>query len=120
MIRVLLIPTIFLLVLGSVCFLLSAARPSQLDERSITFCIGDEIKTLDPGRMSWTNDIRVAMCIWEGLTAYDPDTLAPVPGMAESWDISPDGKTYTFHLRRDAAWSNGDPVTAFDFLFKLL
>ncbi|MCL2647796.1 MAG: peptide ABC transporter substrate-binding protein [Phycisphaerales bacterium] len=117
MIRVLFIPTIFLLALGLLCFLLSATPLSYSEKTTITFCLGDEIKTLDPGRMSWMNDIRVAMCIWEGLTAYDPDTLAPVPGMAESWDVSPDGKTYTFHLRLDATWSNGDPVTSADFLF---
>jgi len=117
MIRVLMVPTVFLLVLGVGCFLLSAKSSSKTDESAITFCIGDEIKTLDPGRMSWMNDIRVAMCIWEGLTAYDPDTLEPVPGVAESWEVSSDGMVYTFRLRKDTLWSNGDAVTAADFIF---
>jgi oligopeptide transport system substrate-binding protein len=43
------------------------------------------------------------------------DDLAPVPSLAESWDVSKDGKTVTFHLRSDGKWTNGDPVTAQDF-----
>jgi oligopeptide transport system substrate-binding protein len=120
--RVLLIPTLVLIVLGALCFWISAGKePTAVGgkglERPIVICNGDEIKTLDPGQMSWANDIRVAMAMWEGLTAYDPDTLKPVPGVAEKWDISPDGKTYTFHLRHDARWSNGEPVTSADFMF---
>ena len=52
----------------------------------------------------------------EGLVAEDPHDLHPVPGVAERWDISSDGKTYVFHLRHNAKWSNGDPVTASDFV----
>ena len=116
--RVLLIPTIVLLILGVGCYWLSASRaPGSGAEKPIVMAIQDDIQTLDPGRMSWMNDIRAATALWEGLTAYDPDTLAPVPGIAKSWDISADGKTYTFHLRDDAHWSNGDLVTAKDFVF---
>ena len=55
----------------------------------------------------------IADCI-DGLTQMDADGAA-VPAIAESWDISEDGCTYTFHLRSDAVWSNGEPVTAHDF-----
>ena len=113
--RVLLIPTVLLLILGSVCLFIT--RSHTAGTRPLVFCNADDIKTLDPGKMSWQNDIRTAMGMWEGLTAYDPKTLEPVPGVAESWTISPDGKTYTFHLRSSARWSNGDPVVAQDFLF---
>ena len=126
--RVLLIPTILLLLAGALCYWLSTGfaaggggKGASISEdpthRPIVFCASDDIKTLDPGKMSWMNDIRVAMGLWEGLTSYDPKTLAPLPGVAEAWDISPDKTTYTFHLRKDARWSNGDPVTANDFLF---
>jgi oligopeptide transport system substrate-binding protein len=121
--RVLLIPTIVLLVLATVCFAISAGlSPSNVPatkaaSRPVVFANGDEIKTLDVGKMSWASDIRAAMGLWEGLVAYDPKTLRPVPGVAEKWTVSPDGKTYTFTLRPDARWSNGDPVTAHDFLF---
>jgi oligopeptide transport system substrate-binding protein len=57
------------------------------------------------------------MALNEGLVGYDPQDLHPVPGVAERWEISPDGLTYTFHLRADAKWSNGEPLTAHDFVF---
>jgi oligopeptide transport system substrate-binding protein len=115
-----------LVVLGVVCYLASAGAlrtgggggaDGGKRDRPIVVCYPDDVKTLDVGKMSWQNDIRTAMALWEGLTSYDLVTLAPVPGAAESWDISPDQKTYTFHLRKDGRWSNGDPVTAQDFLF---
>ena len=54
--------------------------------------------------------------LFEGLTRLD-DQGNIVPGVAEKWDISEDGKKFTFHLRDNAKWSNGDPVTAGDFEF---
>lgn len=54
--------------------------------------------------------------LMEGLTRLDQDSRA-APGVAEEWDISDDKLTYTFHLREDANWSNGDPVTAEDFVY---
>lgn len=57
----------------------------------------------------------IADCI-DGLTQMDANGSA-IPAIAESWDISEDGCKYTFHLRKDAKWSNGDPVTAADFVF---
>lgn len=57
----------------------------------------------------------IADCI-DGLTQMDSEGAA-IPAIAESWDVSDDGCTYTFHLRDDANWSNGEPVTAADFEF---
>jgi len=54
--------------------------------------------------------------IFEGLTDYDPQTLAPVPGVATHWESSNDGRVWTFYLRDDAHWSNGEKVTANDFV----
>ncbi len=59
---------------------------------------------------------RIQNSVFEGLYRVGQDS-SPVPGMAESYDLSEDGKTYTFHLRKDAKWSNGTPVTAHDFDF---
>ncbi len=73
--------------------------------------------TLDPQRMSWLQDFRIAYNIYEGLVRADNDTFAIVPSIAKSWDISTDGTIYTFHLRKNAKWSNGDPVTARDFAY---
>jgi peptide/nickel transport system substrate-binding protein len=50
-----------------------------------------------------------------GLWMYDPKTLQPIPNMATSWTTSPDGKTYTFNLRKDLKWNDGVPLTAHDF-----
>src|SRR3954467_8127690 len=58
---------------------------------------------------------RLALTFFEGLVSEDPQ-LNVIPGVAEKWEISPDGLVYTFHLRSDAKWSNGDPVTADDFI----
>jgi oligopeptide transport system substrate-binding protein len=54
------------------------------------------------------------MALFEGLTVKHPATLEPLPGVAESWEVAPDGLLYTFHLRA-ARWSNGDPLGAEDF-----
>ncbi len=81
------------------------------------FCEAGQIHTLDPQHMTWMQDIRVGLGLWEGLAQYNPSTLEPMPGIARKWIISPDGKTYTFFLRPNARWSNGDPVTAANFIF---
>ncbi len=78
---------------------------------------GAAITTLDPGQVKWIHDIRASRALHEGLTIYDPKTLKPIPGVAESWTISDDGLLYTFHLRSDARWSNGDLVVAGDFIY---
>lgn len=72
--------------------------------------------TLDPQKMTSANSIAIVRDLFIGLISLGPDGK-PVPGAAESWEISPDGKTWTFHLRHDGKWSNGDPVTAEDFVY---
>ena len=74
-----------------------------------------DVFTLDPQRMTYMQDLRVARALFEGLCCSDPDTGDVVEGAAKSWSVSPDGRSYTFHLRPDARWNNGDPLTAEDF-----
>lgn len=76
-----------------------------------------EPSALDPHIVTGVSEHNIISALLEGLVAEDPATLAPVPGTAERWEISPDGLRYTFFLRPDARWSNGDPVTAADFVF---
>jgi oligopeptide transport system substrate-binding protein len=76
-----------------------------------------EVESLDPQTVSGVAEHRVADALFEGLVNLDPATLAPEPGVAESWEISEDGRVYTFHLRKNARWTNGDPVTAEDFRY---
>ncbi|MDX2146955.1 MAG: peptide ABC transporter substrate-binding protein [Planctomycetota bacterium] len=92
-----------------------ADRP--LPRAEFTFINRGGVTTLDLQMMSWQQDLRIARALFEGLTSLDVDSpeYTPIPAIAERWDISPDGRTYTFQLR-DARWSNGDPVTTDDFL----
>lgn len=71
---------------------------------------------LDPQSITGRPEADVVRTLMEGLVTYDPQTLEPRPGQAERWDVSPDGLIYTFHLRADARWSNGESVTATDFV----
>ncbi len=76
---------------------------------------GAEPQSLDPHIATSVSANNILSAIVEGLMSEHPKTLEPQPGVAERWDISEDRKTYIFHLRKDAKWSNGDPVTAQDF-----
>jgi oligopeptide transport system substrate-binding protein len=78
--------------------------------------IGPDLEDLDPHIATQTANYSVLSALFEGLVAEDPMDLHPVPGVAERWEASPDGLTYTFYLRSDARWSNGDPLTAQDFI----
>ncbi len=75
-----------------------------------------EPQELDPHIVEGTGEHHIIMALFEGLTTEDPKTLEPIPGVAERWEISPDGKVYTFFLRASARWSNGERVTAQDFV----
>jgi ABC-type oligopeptide transport system substrate-binding subunit len=84
-------------------------------ENVFRFSNGAEPETIDPGVMSGQPDGRVARMLFEGLTVPDPKTLESLPGQAYRWEMSPDGLTYTFHLRPGLRWSDGTPLTARDF-----
>jgi oligopeptide transport system substrate-binding protein len=73
-------------------------------------------QVFDPALAAAAPDTDAVRALYEGLTEYDPKTLAPVPGVAARWESSADARVWTFHLRRDARWSNDDPVTAQDFV----
>lgn len=80
---------------------------------------GSEPQDLDPQVCTEYSDYNVLISLFEGLTCIDENTSQAVPGVAESWAASPDGLTYTFHLRAGACWSNGDPLTAEDFAYSI-
>jgi oligopeptide transport system substrate-binding protein len=108
------------LVAGALAVLLTLALTLELGPREAPadFSIANdqECRSLDPHLIQWTQEFRLGFALYEGLTCPDPRTLRPLPGVAERWDVSPDGLTYTFHLRPEAKWSNGAPVTAADFV----
>jgi oligopeptide transport system substrate-binding protein len=90
---------------------------NAIEDKILHFGLGSEPQYLDPHLASSVSAHNVIIALIEGLVSEDPKTLKPVPGVAESWDISEDGLLYTFHLRKNAKWSNGDPVTAHDFVY---
>jgi oligopeptide transport system substrate-binding protein len=78
---------------------------------------GAEVETLDPAHSELINEDHVLGDVFTGLTQYDPESH-PIPGIATSWETSPDGLTWTFHLRH-SKWSDGVDLTADDFVFSL-
>ena len=105
---------IFLLVIS-----MTAGCGRPLERADLVVINGGEPDTIDPAKIRGQPEGRVAFSLFEGLTRnkVDGDTE---PGVAERWEISQDGLKYTFHLRPDAQWNNGDPVTAGDFLWSWL
>lgn len=76
---------------------------------------GDEVQSLDPHKIEGVPESNVSHDLLEGLVISDTQGH-PIPGVAESWE-NKDGKVWTFHLRKNAKWSNGEPVTAQDFVY---
>ncbi len=110
----------------SACLLVLAATACQGDARyfgttaprhgpdELWINNASEPEWVDPGKCSDMPGGEIIMNSFAGLVQHHPQTLAPMPDLAERWEKSPDGKTYTFHLRQ-SAWSDGTPVTAEDF-----
>ena len=78
---------------------------------------GTDPQELDPHIVTGIPEHHILTALLEGLVAKDPKTLEPIPGVAKEWRISKDKKIYTFTIRDDALWSNGDPLTAHDFVW---
>jgi oligopeptide transport system substrate-binding protein len=73
-------------------------------------------ESLDPHKTSTVYEAHILRDLFQGLVMQDARAEL-IPGAAESWTVSGDGKVYTFKLRADGVWSNGDPVTAHDFVY---
>lgn len=106
-----------LVFLISLISLISCDRRPDRPAGEFRFINRGDIITLDLNNMSYLQDFRVTQAIREGLYTFDPDTFKPLPALAVEDSVSPDGKTWTFKLRHDARWDNGDPVVAEDFIF---
>ena len=80
---------------------------------------GDEPGSLDPPVSTGQPEARIYMALFQGLVDYDPKTLNAIPALAERWDVNNNSSEFVFHLRRNAVWSNGDPITAHDFVYSV-
>lgn len=85
------------------------------DRADLVFINGAEPETLDPALITGQPEGRIVNALFEGLLRFDRHGKS-IPGVASSWEVSPDRRTYTFHLRPEARWSDGRRVTAMDFV----
>jgi oligopeptide transport system substrate-binding protein len=105
-----------LAVAGAGCSKHETPAEAGIRDQVLYRSLSADLTDLDPHLVTGLPGINVTSTLFEGLVAEDPVDLHPVPGVAESWEISPDALTYDFHLRANARWSNGAPVTAADFV----
>lgn len=93
----------------------TSAPPGQV----LRYVSGSEPESLDPQVSTGQPEARLYMALYEGLVEYHPRTMEPIPAIAERWESNRDLSEFVFHLRRNARWSNGDPITAHDFVYSL-
>ena len=107
----------FIALVMALAMALSMGIPAMAAEGAeLSVMVETPVMSLDPQIATDGTSFEVIADYTDGLTQMDAEGGA-IPAIAESWDISDDGTVYTFHLRDDAVWSNGDPVTAADFVF---
>ena len=106
-----------LMVIAILCLLALSAIAKAADEHVIYLDNSGEPEYIDPALASDTASSPIVRNLFVGLAENHPLTLEPVPSLATSWDVSADGKIWTFHLRHDAKWSDGTPLTAKDFVY---
>jgi oligopeptide transport system substrate-binding protein len=83
----------------------------------LRYVTGSEPESLDPQLGIGQPEARIYMALYEGLVEYDPKTMNPIPAIAETWETSSDGKEYIFHLRKNAKFSDGKPITSNDVVY---
>jgi oligopeptide transport system substrate-binding protein len=88
-------------------------------ENILRYVSGSEPETLDPQVADGQSEARIYMALYEGLVEYDPKTTVPIPALAERWEVNKDSSEFTFHLRHNGRFSNGDPITARDFVYTI-
>ncbi|MDR2776533.1 MAG: peptide ABC transporter substrate-binding protein [Puniceicoccales bacterium] len=102
----------------SLCVLVGCKK-KEVDtvQQNLRISSPNELLNADPQQIYGSNDRKIMQAVFEGLIVPDPETMKPLPGVAERWSVSPDKKVYEFFLRDDAIWSDGTPVTAGDFVY---
>src|SRR5688572_23137989 len=88
-------------------------------ENVLRYITGSEPESLDPALPNGQPEARILMALYDGLIEYHPVTMEPIPAIAESWELKEDGTEYIFNLRKNAKFSNGEPITAHDFVYSI-
>lgn len=123
--RVLCVPALLIALFGFAgCGKKQSAAPASGNEAAggstadkvLRYGNGTEPQELDPQVVTGVPEHNIIATLFEGLVSENPKDLHPEPAMAESWDISPDKLVYTFHLRANLKWSNGEPLAASDLV----
>lgn len=114
--RRLLIPALLLL-LAAGCARRETPVEAGIRTQTLHLGNGAEPQTLDPHLVTALTDANIMLALFEGLCALDERTSEPLPAAAARWEVSADGLVWTFHLRENLKWSNGDPLVASDFVF---
>jgi oligopeptide transport system substrate-binding protein len=122
---------LFVALCMSVALLASACGTAKLNDAEffgkieppagqvMRYISGSEPESLDPQVSTGQPEARIYMALYEGLVEFDPKTTLPIPAIAESWEIDGDASEFVFRLRRNARFSNGDPITAHDFVYSI-
>lgn len=102
--------------LTALCFLFTSCIRHE-PPADVVIINGTEPESLDPHIVTGIPEMRLTKALFDGLTKLDPRMARPSPALAERWEISPDGRRYTFHLRTNAVWSTGEPITTRDVVW---
>lgn len=103
--------------INGVDYMQSQAPVGKFGGALVSSTIGEGPKTFNPFNTKDATSATMAEMMFDGLVSTKPDTGEVIPKLAKSYEISPDGKTYTFHLRHGITWSDGKPITADDVVF---
>ncbi len=110
---------LMLLVAGGVALGGPAATAQDSGKDVLRIGWSQDPKTLNPFIGVNEEEFTIWAINWELLVGFSPEDLSPAPAIAESWDVSEDGKTVTYHLIENAKWSDGEPITSADVKFSL-
>jgi len=80
--------------------------------QTLRYITGSEPESLDPQMSSGQPEARIDVALYEGLVEYHPKTMEPIPGVAESWEPNGNATEFVFFLRKNARFSNGDPLAS--------
>ncbi len=92
-------------------------KVTEPNDNVLRYITGSEPESLDPQFVTGQPEARILIGLYTRLVEFEPKTMAPIPEMATNWEQSEDGTVYTFYLRKNGKFSNGDPIKAQDFVW---